>query len=112
MTGVEQLNRQSRNWRLAGIIFIVLGVIVAGTLYGLRAGAENEDDDPAMNSYLKVETRQMQYMYGKEGVIMEDLKNGIKRPSTQAVLILIFSGIAAAVCFHGSRRVGPSHSTE
>ena len=109
MNPAEDHNRHYRNWRRAGITFMVLGAIAAGTVYGLGSRSESQDDDPTMTSYLKVETRQMQYMYGKEGVIMEDLKNGIKQPGTQAVMILIFSGIAAAVCFHGARRAKPTN---
>jgi hypothetical protein len=38
-------------------------------------------------------------LYGKEGLLIEDLRNDLQQPGTQALLIVTASGVVAAGCF-------------
>jgi hypothetical protein len=68
---------------------------------GIRSG--NLADDPAMLNYYKAESRQMGMLYGKEGLLFEELHNNLKQPKTQALLIGAGSVVVAAGCFIWAR---------
>ena len=59
-----------------------------------------------MVGYDKAATRQMGHLYGKMGPMVDDLIDDLKRPGTQATLILTTSALLAFVCFHFQRRLG------
>lgn len=95
--------RRVRRWRRAGGIVLLLGLAGAGVIYWLGLNTPNPDDDLSLQSYAKAETRQMGLLYGQPGVLIEDLKNDLKSPGTQAVLLLIGAAIMAAGIFYFAR---------
>ena len=95
---LAELNREKARLRLAGIIILCVGLISAGLLYWLRT--ENSNLDQYREAQARVESRQMQLLYGKSGGLTEDLTNALKRPGPQALLIVSVSGILAAGCFY------------
>ena len=82
---------------------MVLGLVAAGVVYWLGTRAANLADDPSMAGYFKAEKRQRGMLYGKEGVLMDDMLNGLKQPDTQAFLIVVATVIMAAGCFYFAR---------
>ncbi|HVU08657.1 MAG TPA: hypothetical protein VHG89_08965 [Verrucomicrobiae bacterium] len=82
---------------------MILGVISAGIVYWLGTRSPDLSDDISMLGFDKAETRQMGQLYGKSGELMEDWMNDLKQPGTQAICIVIFSGIVAAGCFYFAR---------
>lgn len=54
--------------------------------------------------YSKPETRQMEILYGKMGLVTSDLFDALKRPGTQAILIVAISALVAMGCFFFARR--------
>ena len=91
-------------FRLVGSLVLLMGVAGACTLYWVRTRAANVLDDPAMAGYSRPELMQMGALYGKMGLITSDLLDDLKQPGTQAVLIVVFSALAAFVCFFLANR--------
>jgi hypothetical protein len=95
--------RRGRRYRIAAGIILVLGVLSAGLVYWLGSRAPDYSDDPSMLGFNRAADRQMGYLYGKQGQLIEDLTDSLKRPGTQAVLIVIAAAMVAAGCFHFAR---------
>ena len=89
-----------RRWRLASWLVLALGLVGAGTVYWLGTRSDNLADDPAMTGFNRASARQMAVLYGKQGRLVEDLSDALKRPGTQAILIV---GAATVVALGGFR---------
>lgn len=89
----------SRRYNLAGGIFLLAGLVGAAIIYWAGIRSADLSNDPAMSAYYKAESRQMGMLYGKEGLLIEDLRNDLQQPGTQALLIVTASGVVAAGCF-------------
>jgi hypothetical protein len=83
----------------AGRIILALGIGSAGLVYWIGTRNADMSNDPSMLGFNRSEQQQMGQLYGSSGQMMDDLK----QPGTQAVLILIFSGLAAGGCFYFAR---------
>jgi len=91
--------RRARRFRIAGVIILLLGLVGAGLAYWLGTQAPDLADDLSMTGYYKAEAHQMGRLYGKEGLLIEDLINDLKQPGTQAFLIVVTAAVIAAGCF-------------
>jgi len=78
-------------------------------------------DDPAMLGFNRAAERQMGVLYGKQGQLISDLDDWIKRPGPQALLIAGSAAVIALGCFLFSRvleseardaAAGPNPNTE
>jgi hypothetical protein len=56
-----------------------------------------------MAGFNKADSRQMEMLYGQMGVMMQELIDDLKRPATQAIIILVMAGLIAVGCFYFSR---------
>src|SRR5262252_5092341 len=92
--------RIARKLRRGGAVVISLAVVSASLVYWRGRGDEKLFEDPSMGGFNKANQRQMEMMYGKMGTITEDLFEQLKKPGTQATLILIGGGLIAAGCFY------------
>ncbi|HXT41876.1 MAG TPA: hypothetical protein VN887_17845, partial [Candidatus Angelobacter sp.] len=57
----------------------------------------------SMAGYNKAERRQMGALYGKSGLLIDELLDDLKRPGFQATIITVISVLVAAGCFHFAR---------
>jgi hypothetical protein len=96
-------NRRVRRYRLAGVVVLLLGLVSAGVIYWLGSRAPDFSDDPSMVGFNRSEERQMGILYGKQGQLIEDLKNSLKQPGTQAMLTIAAAAVVAAGCFYFAR---------
>ena len=87
---------------MIGIVVLVLGFSAAGLVYWIGTRG-NQNDDLEMIGYNRSESRQMGMLYGKSGIIMDDLLDDLKRPGTQAAIIAGISALIALGCFHFAR---------
>jgi hypothetical protein len=85
------------------LVILLLGLAGAGGWYWLASRASDASDDPAMLGFNRAAERQMGVLYGKQGQLIEDLNDSLKRPGTQAVLIAVAAAVLAAGCFQFSR---------
>ena len=56
-----------------------------------------------MLGYNRAQTRQMEQLYGKSGLLIEEWFDDLKQPGTQAILIAAVSALIAAGCFYFAR---------
>ena len=88
---------------MAGVGFLVLGVVTAGVVYWLGTRSPDVTDDSSMIGYDRPAERQMETLYGKQGDLMEEWSNDLKQPGTQAVIIILSAALLAACCFYFAR---------
>ena len=95
--------QRARRLRMIGVGVLALGISVAGIVYWLGTRSPDLSDDISMAGYDKPVERQMEILYGKQGELIEDWSNDLKKPGTQAVIIAVGSAIIAAGCFYFAR---------
>ena len=105
VAGEPNARRRTR-LRTIGWIVLVLGLGSASLLYLLRSGSSALQEDLATVGYARAQEQQMGVLYGKMGLMIDDLWDDLKRPGTQAILIAGVSGLIAAGCFHLARWSG------
>jgi hypothetical protein len=88
---------------MAGIIVLVLGIAGAGVVYWLGTRSPDASDDLSMVGYEKAQTRQMEQLYGKSGLLIQEWYDDLKQPGTQAIIIAAVSALIAAGCFYFAR---------
>jgi len=96
-------SRRRARLRIIGTVVLVLGLASAGLVYWLGTRAPDVMDDPAMLRYNNAQSRQMGVLYGKMGLVIDDLIDDLKRPGTQASLITGASILIASGFFYFAR---------
>ena len=104
-SGLPSSKRGAR-LRIIGIIVLVLGLGGAGLVYWLGTRSPDVSDDLSMVGYNKAQTRQMEQLYGKSGLLIEEWLDDLKQPGTQAAIIAAVSIVVAAGCFYFARLLG------
>ncbi|HTX22672.1 MAG TPA: hypothetical protein VMD27_12565 [Candidatus Aquilonibacter sp.] len=92
--------RTARRLKIAGSSVLALGIAAAGLVYWLGTRNADLSDDPSMQGFNRAEQRQMGELYGKSGQLIEDWSEDLKQPGTQAVIIVVVSGLVTAGCFY------------
>ena len=92
--------RQARRLRIAAVFVLAFGLIGAEVAYlrGTRSG--NSVDDPSMLGYDKAAARQVGTLYGQQGVIVQGWSDDLKKPGTQAVIIVAATLLVAGCCLY------------
>ena len=101
---------KSARLRTAGVLALILGIIVAALVYWLGTRSPDISDDPSMLGFNRAQTRQMEQLYGKSGLLVNEWLDDLKRPRTQAILIVSVSVVASAACFYFARLVAVEDS--
>jgi flagellar basal body-associated protein FliL len=97
----DSISRRRARWlKMIGLIVLALGLGGAGLIYWLGTRSPDVMNDLSMVGYNKAQRRQMGQLYGKMGTFTEDLYDDLKRPSTQAKIIVGISALIAASCFY------------
>jgi hypothetical protein len=96
--------RVARRLRTIAVAVLVLGVVGAEAVYlhGTRS-ADTGLDDASMLGYDKASARQAGSLFGTQGVIVQQWTNDLKRPGTQAAIIVAATALAAGACFYFAR---------
>jgi hypothetical protein len=92
--------QRGRRFRAAGVIILVLGLVGAGLVW--RLGTRPEDEFQIGED--KAATRQVEMLYGQQGLLIENLKEDLQQPGTLAFLTAAVAGILAAGCFGFAHR--------
>jgi hypothetical protein len=100
---ISSLKRRARRFRMTGVVVSLLGISVAVIVYWLGTRSPDSSDELSMAGYDKPVERQMGILYGKQGELIEDLTNDLKRPGTQAVIIILTAALVAGCCFYFAR---------
>jgi len=95
--------RQSKRLRVIGVIVLVLGLLGAGALYWIRTHSGEPTEDELLAGNVRLESHQMGLLYGRMGLLTQELSDDLKQPGTQACLIAAVSVLIAAGCFYFAR---------
>jgi hypothetical protein len=101
--GTLPSGKQSARLRLIALVVLLLGLAAAGSLYWMRTHSGEPMEDELLAGSAKAESRQMEILYGKMGVLTHELSDDLKQPGTQACLIAAFSIVLAAGIFYIAR---------
>ena len=99
--------RRPARLRLAGVLVLVLGLAVAGVVYWHGTHTPDVMDDLSLQGFNRARDRQMGMLYGKMGLLTENLIDDLKQPENQAEIIAAISILSAAGCFYFARLLGP-----
>ncbi len=99
----ERSRKLSARLKWTGRYILALGIVSAGLVYWIGSRHDDLSNDPSMLGFNRAEQRQMAELYGNSGLLMDEWLDDLKQPGTQAVLILISSGLIAAGCFYFAR---------
>jgi len=91
--------KESERLRLYGWATLAAGLVAAVLYYWINAPTAR---DAPSTSYSRSETRQMEVMMGKSGVIMTEVQNAFDRPGTRAVVIVAVAGLLALYFFRSA----------
>jgi hypothetical protein len=107
VTGNESTTRPDAGRRarlkLAGTVVLVLGLVGAGVVYWLGTRSPDLSGDLSMVGFNKARTQQMARLYGKSGLLIDEWFDELKKPGTQAFLILAIATFVAGGCFYFAR---------
>ena len=95
--------RRARLLRIIAAIVLVLGIFGADLVYWLETRSVVVSDDPSMLGNEKAESRQAEILYGKQAGLIKDWSDDLKRPGTQAVIIVVTAALVAGGCIYLAR---------
>jgi hypothetical protein len=96
-------HRLGRRLRLIAAVVLVLGIFGADGVYFLGTRSPQASDDPALLGNEKAQTRQEEILYGKQSVLIDSWTRDLKRPGTQAVIVVVAAALVAGGCFYFAR---------
>jgi len=103
VAGGDLSRKQSKRLRVIGVVVLVLGLLSAGAVYWIRTHSGEPTEDELLAGNAKAESRQMGVLYGKMGLLTQELSDDLKQPGTQAFIIATVSILIAAGCFYFAR---------
>lgn len=89
--------------KMIGVIVLLLGLAGAGTVDWIGIHSAEPSEDELFPGKVKAESRQMEILYGKVGLLTMELSDDLKHPATQAFLIATVSILVAGGCFYLAR---------
>lgn len=96
---------RARKLRIAAFVALALGVIGMGIVCWAAVTAGKSDANLPPASYFKKTEMQDENLYGKSAVVMERIKQALKQPGAQVIIILISSVAVAGGCWRLAQRM-------
>ena len=84
-------------------VVLALGLLSAGAVYWIGTHSTELSEDDLLPGNARAESHQMQLLYGKMGLLTQELSDDLKQPGTQALIIATVSILVAAGCFYFAR---------
>jgi hypothetical protein len=100
---VSSAHRQARCLRITAAGVLLLGIFGADLVYWLGTRSVGSPDTLPVIGEDKAVTRQVEVLLGKQPILMEGLGRNLKRPGTQAVIIVVTAALVAGGCFYVAR---------
>ena len=101
----------SARLRTIGVVVLLLGISSACIVYWIGARSTGLTDDPLLAGYSKAESRQIEILIGKMGLLMVNFIDYLKRPDVQAFIIAVTSTLIAFGCFYFARLLDNDEET-
>jgi len=102
-SGAAPSPRTARRFRISAVIILAAGLAAAGLVYWSGTRNTDTNDDLSMQGFNRAEQRQMGQLYGKSGLLLDELENDLKQPGTQAIIIAVVAALIAGGCFYLAR---------
>lgn len=100
---ISSARRQARRLRITAAVVLLLGIFGADLVYWLGTRAADSPNLLPVVGQDKGVTRQAEVIMGKEPMLMEELGRILKRPGTQAGIIVVTAALVAGGCFYIAR---------
>lgn len=84
-------------------MILLVGLISAGLVYWRGTRVDDADENLAMVGYHRAQSQQMGVLFGKSGLMTDELVTSLKQPRTQAALIGGTSILLALIFFYLGR---------
>ena len=94
---------KQKRLRAIGGVILLLGLATAAAIYWIGMHSTGPSEEELLPGYARMESHQMQFLYGKMGLLMQELSNNLKQPGTQAGIVAAISILAAVGCFYFAR---------
>jgi len=92
--------RRGRRLRIAAAIVLVLGIFGADMVYWLGTRSVVDSNDPSLLVNEKEQSRQEEILYGKQAGLIREWTADLKRPGTQAAVIIVVAALVAGGCIY------------
>jgi hypothetical protein len=104
MTGpISSARRQARWLRITAAVVLLLGIFGADLIYWLRTRSVDSPNPLPIAGEDKAATRQAETLFGQQTVLLDEWGRTLKRPGTQALMIVVTAALAAGGCFYFAR---------
>jgi hypothetical protein len=100
---ISSAKRRGRRLRITAAIVLLLGIFGADLVYWLGTHSARLSDDPSLMGNEKAQSRQEEILYGKQSVLIDEWSHDLKRPGTQALIIVVTAALVAGGCFYFAR---------
>jgi flagellar basal body-associated protein FliL len=111
-TGPRPARKRPERLRIIGVVILLVGLVAAGAVYWVGTHSSEPSEDELLPGNAKAESRQMEILYGKLGLLTMELSDDLKQPGPQACIIATISILAAAACFYVARLSDDDSETE
>jgi len=106
---VSSASRQARWLRRTAAVVLLLGIVGADLIYWLGTRSVDSSNPLPVAGEDKAETRRAELMMGKQTVLMDEWSRDLKRPGTQAAVVIVTAALAAGGCFYCARLLDHSN---
>src|ERR1700678_1670520 len=100
---VSSAKRRARLLRITAAVVLVLGIFGADLVYWLGTRSAEMPDDAQTLGNEKAESRQSEILYGQQAGLIKEWAEDLKRPGTQAVIVVVAAALVAGGCFYFAR---------
>ncbi|HLP78770.1 MAG TPA: hypothetical protein VK327_17850 [Candidatus Paceibacterota bacterium] len=107
---IARATASQRRLRVLGVLILLFGISGAGFVYWHGNRSAEVMDDFSTVGFNKARTRQMAILFGKSGLMVQDLSDHLRDPGVQAGIILTVALVASAGCFYFAPFVGINDS--
>jgi hypothetical protein len=87
-----------RRLRIAALAVLVTGIVAAGAVYAFETPPA-ESDDPATIASDKIDSREVEHLFGGVGLLGREWTQDLAQPENQAALIAVVAVLVAGGCF-------------
>ena len=87
------------NFRIAGVVVLIIGLAIAGLVYGLSTRPDSPDELSTPDNNKRA-ARDVATNFGQWGAFSYNLSQALHDPATQAAIIAIGSILVGGACFY------------
>jgi len=95
--------KRSTRLRVAGTLVLLCGIAGASLFYWTQTRVAVPELDDAAAGYTRAREHQMGQMMGTLGITMTQWMETLEEPGAEAIAIVAFAALAAALCFRVAR---------